>query len=68
LMSGTSRRVSTYFAANTIGIQMTATGLGAAVIPSLLGIMARRFTLEVIPICLVVVFLGLFGSYRLFIA
>jgi len=66
LMSGTSQRVGAHFAANTIGMQMTASGLGAAVIPSLLGVLARQFSLEVIPICLVVVFLGLFGSYRLF--
>lgn len=65
LMSGTSQRVSMHFAANTIGMQMTATGLGAAVIPTLLGVLARQFSLEVIPICLVVVFLGLFGFYRL---
>jgi fucose permease len=65
LMSGTSQRVRVHFAANTIGMQMTATGLGAAVIPSLLGILARQFSLEVIPICLVAVFLGLFASYRL---
>lgn len=63
LMSGTSRRVGAQYAANTIGMQMTATGLGAAVIPSLLGVLARRYSLEVIPICLVVVFLGLFGLY-----
>lgn len=66
LMSGTSQRVGAHFAANTIGMQITASGLGAAVIPSLLGVMARQFSLEVIPICLVVMFLGLFGSYRLF--
>jgi fucose permease len=60
LMSGTSQRVGEHFASNTIGLQMTATGLGTAIIPSLLGVLARRFTLEVIPVCLVVVFLGLF--------
>jgi fucose permease len=62
-MSGTSRRVGARFAANTIGLQMTVTGLGAAVIPSLLGVLARRFSLEVVPICLAAVFLGLFGLY-----
>jgi hypothetical protein len=46
-------------------MQMTASGLGMAVIPGLLGVLARQFSLEVIPICLVVVFLGLFGFYRL---
>jgi hypothetical protein len=53
------------FAANTIGIQMTATGLGAAVLPSTLGVLARQFSLEIIPSCLLIVFLGLFGSYQL---
>ncbi len=65
LISGTSQRVGTQFAANAIGIQMTATGAGAAVLPGLLGILARQFSLEVIPVCLLVVFLGLFGSYQL---
>jgi fucose permease len=65
LMSGTSRRVGAPFAANTIGMQMTASGLGGAVIPSLLGVLARRFSLEVIPPCLVAVLLGLIGLYRL---
>ncbi|NIM93092.1 MAG: MFS transporter [Anaerolineales bacterium] len=65
LMSGTSERVGANFAANTIGMQMTATGLGAAVIPALLGVLARQFSLEIIPICLMMVFLGLFGFYRL---
>jgi fucose permease len=65
LMSGTSRRVGAKFAANTIGMQMTASGLGTAIIPSILGVLARRFSLEIIPICLGVVFLALFGFYRL---
>jgi fucose permease len=63
LMSGTSQRVGEHFAANTIGLQMTATGLGTAVIPSLLGILARRVSLEIIPICMAVVFMFLFGLY-----
>lgn len=68
MMSGTSRRVGAQFAANTIGIQMAATGLGGVTIPSLMGILARRFSLEIIPICLVLVFLGLLGCYRLALA
>ena len=64
-MSGTSQRVGARFAANTIGMQMAACGLGTAVVPSLLGILARQFSLEVVPTCLVVVFVGLFGLYRL---
>ena len=56
-ISGTSRRVGARFAANTIGIQIAVTGLGASIIPSFMGVLARRFSLEVIPICLALVFL-----------
>lgn len=64
LMSGTAQRVDARFAANTIGMQMSAAGLAAAVVPSLLGILARRYSLEVIPLCLAALFLGLLASYR----
>lgn len=65
MMSGTSARVGDHFAANTIGMQMAATGLGTAIIPSLMGVLARRISLEVIPICLLVVYAGLFVFYIL---
>ena len=65
LMSGTSQRVGAHFAANTIGFQMAATGLGTAVIPSLVGILARQISLEIVPICMAVTFAGLFGLYTL---
>lgn len=65
MMSGTSQRVGAHFAANTIGMQMAATGLGGATIPSLMGVLARQFSLEVIPVCLVVVFTLLLAAYRL---
>lgn len=65
MISGTSQRVAPKFAANTIGMQMAATGLGGAVIPSAIGIMARRYSLEVIPIILVALFMILFAAYRL---
>ena len=65
LMSGTSRRVGIHYAANTIGLQMTASGLGMALIPSLVGVLARQLSLEVIPVCLVVLFAGLSGCYGL---
>jgi fucose permease len=61
LMSGTSQLVGVHFAANTIGMQMAAGALGAAVIPSVVGILARRSSLEVVPVCLVVLFAGLLG-------
>jgi fucose permease len=65
LISGTSRRVGAHDAANTIGMQMAVTGLGAALIPSLIGVLADRFSLEVVPVCLVLLFLTLFILYRL---
>jgi len=65
MMSGTSTRVGDHYAANTIGMQMTATGLGTAVIPGLMGVFARQVSLEVIPVMLLVVYAGLFGLYML---
>ena len=65
LISGTSQRVGVHLAANTIGMQMAVTGLGASLIPSLIGVLARRFSLEVVPIVLVALFLTLLGLYRL---
>jgi fucose permease len=65
LMSGTSQRVGVHDAANTIGLQMAAAGLGTAAIPSLVGILARQVSLEIIPVCLVVLFIVLLGLYML---
>lgn len=65
MMSGTRKRVGDRFAANTIGMQMAATGFGNAVIPSLMGVLARQFSLEIIPICLLAVYVGLLGFYLL---
>jgi len=65
MMSGTSQRVGDHYAANTIGMQMTATGLGTMVIPSLMGVLARQVSLEVIPVMLLAVYAGLFGLYLL---
>jgi fucose permease len=65
MMSGTKIRVGDHFAANTIGMQMTATGLGTAVIPSLMGVLARRISLEIIPVILLAIYAGLLGFYIL---
>jgi fucose permease len=63
LVSGTSDRVGRRFAANTIGMQMSASSLGAASIPSLVGILAQDISLEVIPICLAALFAVQIGLY-----
>ncbi len=65
MMSGTRTRVGDHYAANTIGMQMAATGLGMAAIPGLMGVLARQVSLEVIPVCLLVVYAALLGSYIL---
>src|SRR5512139_3193425 len=65
MISGTRARVGEHYAANTIGMQMTMTGFGAAIIPSLMGVLARQISLEIIPVFLLVVYAGLFGCYVL---
>ncbi len=65
LVSGTSQRVGVHFAANTIGMQMAAAGLGAALIPGLVGVLARRIDLEIIPVSLTILFALLLGFYSL---
>jgi fucose permease len=65
MMSGTRTRVGDHYAANTIGMEMTATGLGTAVIPSLIGVLARQISLEVIPVILLIVYAVLLAFYLL---
>ena len=67
LMSGTRSRVGDYFAANTIGMQMAATGLGIAVIPSLMGVLARQVSLEIIPVILLAIYTGVLTIFLLVI-
>jgi len=61
LMSGTQARVGATHAANTIGLQMAATGVGMALIPGVMGVLARRISLEVIPVFLLVEYAVLLG-------
>jgi fucose permease len=49
LVSDTHNRVGLRHQANTIGMQISAAGLGAAAVPSIAGVLARYFGLEVIP-------------------
>ena len=65
LMSGTSERVSPRHAANTIGFQISAAGLGGAAIPGLAGVLAQNTTLEAIPVYLTLLFALLLGLYLL---
>lgn len=54
LISGTEDRVGSRYTANTIGIQISAMGLGGATIPSISGVIAKHFTLEAIPVFMIV--------------
>jgi len=53
MVSLTSKRVSPQFTANTIGMQISAAGLGVAVIPGLTGVAAQRTSLEIIPFVII---------------
>jgi fucose permease len=68
LVSGTQKRVGRRHASNTIGMQMCAAGAGSAFISAVLGLMARRMSLEVIPASLtglwVMILLLFIGSIR----
>ena len=68
MMTGTSRRVGAQHTANTIGMQITATGLATVLVPTIMGFLAQRISLEVIPLCLIAIFAGFFGLYRLALA
>lgn len=63
LMSGTNQRVGDAYTAKTIGFQMAMTGLGGAIIPSLVGVLAKPTSLEIVPICLTVLFIALLLAY-----
>jgi fucose permease len=65
LVSSTSQRVGQRHAGNTIGIQISAAGLGGALLPALAGILAARISLETIPVLLSFSLLGLLILYLL---
>lgn len=65
LVSGTQQRVGAEHAANTIGMQIGAAGLGGALLPGAAGVIARYTTLEAIPIFLSIIILVLLGLYML---
>jgi len=65
LVSGTNRRVGPRYAVNTIGMQIGSAGLGAAVIPGTVGVLANRISLEVIPLCLFILFASILALFTL---
>jgi fucose permease len=65
LVSSTSRRVGERHAANAIGIQMSASGIGGALLPALTGFLAQRASLEAIPVMLIACLVGLLALFWL---
>jgi len=57
LISSTSYRVGKKHTTNTIGMQISAAGLGGALIPGLVGILAKNISLEIIPIFIAILFI-----------
>ena len=55
LVSSTASRVGRIHQANTIGMQMAAAGFGVTFVPSLAGVLAKFYGLEVIPLYLLTV-------------
>ncbi|MCH2271265.1 MAG: MFS transporter [SAR324 cluster bacterium] len=55
LVSSTASRVGRIHQANTIGMQMAAAGFGVTIVPSLAGVLAKFYGLEVIPLYLLTV-------------
>ena len=66
LMSGTPARVGRTHSNNTIGMQAAAGSLGGTGLTSLVGVLAQSFSLEVVPLVLLVFLSCLLGLYLLF--
>jgi fucose permease len=64
LMSATPRYLGERHTANGIGFQVAAAGLGGALLPSLVGVLARAYGLEVLGPCLVVATVVLTGLFE----
>jgi fucose permease len=65
LVSDTVNRVGRKYQGHTIGMQIAAAGVGAAVVPSIAGVLARIYGLEIIPGYLVGALILLLLSFRL---
>ncbi len=63
LVSDTESRVGPRHQANTIGMQIAAAGLGAALVPAIAGVLARIYGLEAIPFFLLIALILLLLSF-----
>jgi fucose permease len=67
LIATTPARLGEAHTANAVGFQIAASVLGYAALPSLVGILAERFTLEVIGPALLVTALVLLGLFEVLV-
>lgn len=65
LVSGTLHRVGKAHQDNSMGMQIAAAGIGGAGLPALSGVLAARYSLEIVPWALLVALLLLTGFYWL---
>ncbi|MBI9098767.1 MAG: MFS transporter [Spirochaetaceae bacterium] len=65
LITDTGNRVGPRHVSNTIGMQIAAAGFGAAVVPSIAGVLARIYSLEIIPLYLLTALVLLFLCFTL---
>ena len=68
LISVTPQRVGAYFAPQAVGFQVAAANLGIAILPGAVGVLARRFGLEILCVYLVVASVALFALHELAVA
>jgi len=67
LIATTPERLGSKYVANAVGFQVAAATLGAAVLPSLAGVLSGYFGLEVISIIIFVGTLFLFGLFEILV-
>jgi len=65
LISLTPQRVGPYFAPQAVGFQVAGAAVGSAVFPGLVGLLARRFSLEVLGVHLLAAALVLLALHEL---
>lgn len=65
LIAGTLGRVGSPHAANTIGFQIAAAGLGGSMLTSVVGVLADSISLEIIGLCVFVMAVALLLTYEL---
>jgi fucose permease len=65
LIATTSSRLGVAHTPNAVGFQVAAAGLGAALLPGGVGILAGIFNLEIISVCLIAGAVALFALYEM---